>query len=181
MPSSTYEVQVYSSQCEGRDWDCFAFSAPVMMFTRRWGDNTSPFNPPNPVAQPDALDLVQIVNKFRNVATAPPKVNAMLQPNSVEPLIDISALDIVACVDAFRGLAYPFSGPCPCFSPAGVPCRATACTVPSGCIGLYGPGSTCVRECSGGIRHGEPCIVSANCPAGVCAAGFCRDSCGRCE
>jgi hypothetical protein len=118
---------------------------------------------------------------------------------------DINALDITNGVDAFRGFAYLFSGPCPC--PSTVKCGATSCSSHSQCA-AFGPGSLCVKTCTGGANDGQPCnndrhcnycvggqdrglpcdpaMLSA-CPGGVCSAdgacgaGFCRDRCGRCN
>ena len=95
---------------------------------------------------------------------------------------NISGLDIVAVVDAVKGFAYPFAGPCPC--PSLVTCRATACPGGVGtCTGSTLPGlgaeSLCVKTCSG---SGDPCINRDHCPTGeTCGSPFCRDKCGRCK
>jgi hypothetical protein len=174
MPSSTYEFTAYASSCKGIESTCTNISVPVQALTRRSGDVASVFNPPSSSPQPDALDVVAMVNKFRNLAGAPSKRAAQVQPNIPELNADINAIDIVAVVDAFRGLAYPFSGPCPC--PSAVTCNATPCTSPGQCSG-----GMCVKTCSGGTNDGQPCVTNAHCPFGTCGAGSCRDKCGRCR
>jgi hypothetical protein len=159
---------------------------------------SSPFNPPSASSQPDALDVVSAVNKFRNLTGAPKKNAVQIQPNVPDPGTDVNALDIVSIVDAFRGLAYSFSGPCAC--PSTVVCDATACTSAGQCSG-----GTCVKTCNGGPYDGQPCLTNqgcrlcvggiydglpcdadSGCPGGgcsvdgVCGSGFCRDRCGRC-
>lgn len=175
MPSSTYLVESFASACAGSEDTCPNRSTALTLATSRYGDVATPFNPPGPAAQPDALDVVNLVNKFRNLAGAPLHVSAQLQANLPELNADVNALDITQSVDAFRGKAYPFSGPCPC--PSAVTCNATPCTSPTPC----GTG-TCVRVCSGGSNDGLPCVVDAHCPSGTCPlGGFCRDRCGRCS
>lgn len=176
VPSSTYDVYVYGSSCKGVESTCVAVSLPTLLSTRRFGDIAAPYSPPQLEAQPDALDIVGVVNKFRHVAGAPLMSMAQVQPNVPDPNRDVNAIDIVTTVDSFRGFAYPYSGPCSC--PSSVVCRATACASASGCgTGL------CVRTCIGGSSPGEPCFVDAHCPAGgVCeSGGFCTDGCGRCR
>lgn len=197
MPSSTYEVQVFNPSCKGDEVNCTDVSGIATGTTRRSGDVALPFAPSG--TQPDPSDVVAVLNKFRNQPGAPSKVIAQIQPNVLDLFVDTGALDIVGTIDAFRGTAYPFTGPCPC--PSSVTCNATACTSAAQCSG----GGTCVktcnggpndglvckddkgcRYCSGGIFDGLPCTTDANCPGGtcpavgVCGGGFCRDRCQRC-
>jgi hypothetical protein len=174
LASSTYEVVHFAAMCLGHEDTCSAQSAPLIIQTARFGDIASPFSPPSTSAQPDSLDVVAMVNKFRNLAGAPSKRAAQIQPNLPELNADINAIDIVTVVDAFRGLAYPFSGPCPC--PSSVNCNATWCSSAAQCSG-----GMCVKTCSGGTNSGQPCITNAHCPSGACGSGFCRDRCGRCR
>lgn len=109
MPSSQYEIQAIEETCFYFG-DPSAFSPVLAMSTARWGDVMAAFQPPSEAAQPDALDVVAIVNKFRGLATGPIKASAMLQPAILDFNSSISALDIVSCVDAFRGVAYPYQG-----------------------------------------------------------------------
>jgi len=185
MPSSEYRVQAYGSSCAGNEGTCTNVSAPVTMYTRRSGDLNAVYNPPGTTTQPDAIDVTQLVNKFKNVPGAPGKAITQLQPNLPELNGDINALDIVAVVDAVKGFAYPFAGPCPC--PSLVTCGpgagSLACSggvdtcTGSGLPGL-GSGATCVKTCSG---SGDPCINNGHCPTGeTCGNPYCRDKCGRC-
>jgi hypothetical protein len=166
--------------CQGIETTCSGVSTALQTKTARYGDIAARFNPPDPSTQPDAIDVTQLVNKFKSVPGAPIKPIAQLQPNVPELNANINALDIVAVVDGVKGLAYPFAGPCPCPSPA--TCNRLAC--PSGvgtCTGSglpgLGPGAMCVKTCSG---SGDPCINNTHCPSGACGNPFCRDRCGRC-
>jgi len=179
VPSSSYDVQVYDPGCPGDETSC---SWVVRMTTRRYGDVAAEFNPPSGTTQPDAIDVAQLVNKFKNLTGAPSKSASQVQPNVPELNADVNALDIAGVVDAVKGSAYPFSGPCPCPSPAA--CGAVACTSATACAdsvlpGL-GPGAMCVRTCDGGDNADEPCLMDAHCPGSACGGGFCRDRCGRC-
>ncbi len=171
VPSSEYSVQAYSSTCKGMESECTSVSSPLSMYTRRSGDVDGEYNPPSSTNQPNAIDVAQLVNKFKNIAGAPVHARAQTQANLPELNASINALDIVAVVDGVKGHAYSFPGPCPC--PSTVTCGGT-CT---GCPGM------CVRTCVGGDKDGDPCINNAHCPnGGVCnAVGTCRDSCGRCN
>jgi hypothetical protein len=168
VPSSSYELQAYGSSCKGAENACTNVSAAVVMFTRRAGDIATPFQTPSPpLTQPNAVDVSNAVNKFRNLAGAPPKVIAQVQPNFPDPNSDINAIDIVTVVDNVRGFGYTYSGPCVC--PSTVPCNVTACAGASACTGLYGAGATCIKTCSSGPRLGQPCNNNLNC--GACVGG----------
>lgn len=173
VPSSTYELTVFAELCQGIEGTCTATSIQATVVTARHGDVAPPFSPPAVAAQPDALDITALVNKFRGLAGAPSKRWSKLQPNLPDLHGDVDALDITAAVNAFRGLAYPYNGPCPC--PSAVTCGATPCTNPAPC-----GGGMCVRTCTGGENVNQPCIADSNCPSASCGAGFCRDRCGRC-
>jgi predicted outer membrane repeat protein len=205
VPGSIYAIEVFAVSCKGSENTCAAVSSPVVVSTRRAGDIASPFQTASsPLTQPNALDVTASVNKFRNLAGAPPKSVAQVQPNFPDPNSDISAIDIVTVVDNVRGFGYTYSGPCIC--PSSVPCNTTACSGASQCTGLYGAGATCIKACSSGPRTGFPCNNNLNCGScsassaapgipcdadgdcpggscdvGVCGAGFCRDRCGRCN
>jgi hypothetical protein len=152
--------------------------------TARYSDVAAPFNPPATTSQPNAIDIVQIVNKLKGLTGAPSKAIAQLQPNLPELNADVKSLDIVAVVDAVKQFAYPFNGPCPC--PSAVPCGpavgSVACTTSTPCVSAFGAGAMCVKTCNGGTNAGDPCIndTHGHCPGGTCGAGFCRDACGRC-
>jgi len=170
VPSSAYEVEVFSVVCKGVEDTCTAASAPVTMYTRRYGDVEEPYNPPSTTNQPNAIDVAQLVNKFKSLPGAPIKARVQVQPNLPELNASVNALDIASVVDAVKGFAYVFSGPCPC--PSTVTCGGS-CT---GCPGM------CVKVCTSGDNVGEPCINNTHCPSGACAStGTCRDQCGRCS
>ena len=201
VPSSTYEIRTLASVCKGAETGCMVTSPPVMFATRRAGDVMAPFNPPDPNDQPNALDVVALVDKFKVLPGAVSKTHLLIQPNLPTLSMDVSGLDISAAVDNFKGLAYPFSGPCPC--PSLVPCNVTVCTQNGNCAN-----GTCVKTCSGGTNNGLVCVRDSDCrhcvggaldglhcsgllpnecPGGTCPAGplcgptgFCHDRCGRC-
>jgi hypothetical protein len=156
--------------------------------TGRHGDVAGAFNPPSTSTQPDAIDVTQLVNKFKNVLGAPGKAVTQLQPNVPELNADINALDIVAVVDAVKGNAYSYVGPCPCPSlvtcgpvpggPSSLACSGGVGTCTGSALPGLGPGAMCVKTCSG---SGDPCINNTHCPTGeTCGSPFCRDKCGRC-
>ena len=173
MPSSTYDVQLVPIECAGNEADCPSISAALRLTTARHGDVTAPFSPPTQSQQPDGLDISALVDRFKFVPGAPPKPSAQIQPNVPEPNQDVSGLEIVACVDAFKGLAYPYHGPCPC--PSTVTCNLTPCSSVNSCSG-----GTCVKICIGGTKDGNPCDDDIHCPSGTCGTGYCRDACKRC-
>jgi hypothetical protein len=199
VPSSLYEVKVYAAVCKGNEAGCQAVSNGVLMATHRAGDIVTPFQTPGPpLTQPDALDVTEAVNKFRNIPGAQKKVVVQVQPDLPEMNGDINAIDIVAVVNNFQGFAYPYGGPCPC--PSTVACNAVPCASSGPCgAGLCvqtcatGPrtGEPCKNnlhcgECAGGTRADYPCDGDGDCPGstctlGTCGAGFCRDRCGRCN
>ncbi len=206
VPSSSYDVQTFGVSCMGVESGCTDVSTPLRINTTRRGDIFPPFQAPSParLTQPDGLDLAVIFNKFRLRPGAPIKPVAQLQANFAEPNFDVNALDVVNCVDGFKGFAYPYSGPCVC--PSVVPCNVTSCSTPSQCTGPYGAGAVCVKTCASGPVTGQPCIVNVSCGAcdassaipglpcdangdcpggtcdlGTCGSGFCRDRCGRCN
>jgi len=208
MPSSTYDVQTYGVSCKDSETGCPNVSAAVAMLTRRSGDVNTAYNPPATSTQPDAIDVTALVNKFKNVTGASGKAVTQLQPNVPELNADINALDIVAVVDAVKGLAYPFAGPCPC--PSLVTCGPGAggrsCSGVDGCklcVGGANDGKlclaagdcpsgtcggatgkvtgTCIKTCTGGANAGDACINNTHCPSSSCGTGYCRDRCVRCK
>lgn len=199
VPSSCYDYRYYNATCEGDETNCFDVTISRSVGTRRSGDVVAPYSSPGTSTQPDAIDIVGMVNKFRGTPGAPSKLATRIQPNQPDFSTDVDALDIGSVVDAFRGLAYPFLGPCPCPSP--VACDMTSCNTDSLCAGglcirtcIGGPfdGEPCrgdrnCRRCSGGLKNGAPCESGPDCPNGTCpelgscpTTGFCRDRCGRC-
>jgi len=187
VPSSTYSVQAYGAACMGSEAGCLDVSPAVEMLTRRSGDVWPGYNPPLTSRQPDALDVVVEVSKFKACVGAPIKAIAQVQPNLLELNADVAAIDLATVVDAFKGLAYPFSGPCPC--PSAVTCGpaagSVACATPTVCTSSFGAGAMCVKTCVAGDNAGDPCITNTHCPGSTCGEadatpGYCRDRCGRC-
>ncbi len=179
VPSSRYNVEAYSASCKGNEGSCPAVSNPVSIATRRAGDVFAPFNPPNNSPQPEGPDVAAVVNKFKNLPGSIVKAIAQVQSNFPIPTNDVDGTDIAVVVDAVKGFAYGFSGPCIC--PSTVPCDTTVCSTNGQCAnapGNYGAGAQCVRECQlGSPRVGEPCTESVGDPpipdldCGSCSAG----------
>ncbi len=112
VPSSSYDVQWITVGC-GESSES-SFSAPLTIPTTRWGDVDAPYNPPSASVQPDVADIGAMVNKFKGVLGAPIKARALLAGEIPDATPDFNFTHISACVDAFRGLGYPNSGPVPC-------------------------------------------------------------------
>ena len=117
-PSSVYEVENLAASCMGNEADCTAVSAPLSISTTRWGDVRTPYNPPDPSVQPDISDVSALVDKFRNAPGSPIKARGILAgaPGNIfgevthEVLnVDFGFSHISACVDAFRGVPYPYT------------------------------------------------------------------------
>jgi len=174
LPSSLYDVSSYLGFCEGIEDSCAAVSPPDLLITNRYGDVAAPFSESSLEIEPDALDIVAMLNAFQHLPGAPGKSVTQLQPNVIDIHADVGGLDITAVLDAYTGRGYPYAGPCVC--PSSVVCDATPCESAAVCAG-----GLCVRACQAGSAGGQPCSTDAHCPAGVCGPGFCRDRCGRCS
>ena len=200
VPSSAYDAVLYGDLCTGIENGCAYTGSPVEVLTRRAGDIWPSFTPPSPLAQPDGLDQIVILNKFKSLPNTPSKRVATMQPNVPQYDLNVSGLDISSFIDNLVGKAFPFSGPCPCPSP--FVCNATSCSMDAQCMGgscvktcNAGPndGLACIndlgcRQCDGGIYDGYPCQMDSQCVGGTCPANgacpitsFCRDRCGRCS
>lgn len=110
IPSTTYHVQHVYEPCYAPEGT--VASAPLVVTTPRWGDIVAPFNPPSLTTQPDFVDVSAVVDRFRSAPSSPDLTRADLEPQT--PNQDVNFSDISAVIDAFKGLAYPFAGPCPC-------------------------------------------------------------------
>ena len=92
------------------------YSAPLAISTSaKWCDITgdcgvTPCSPPNGLI--DFIDILAVVEKFKNEEGAPIKARTDLSGNLPDLVIDF--VDISYTVDAFRGNPYPFDGPGPC-------------------------------------------------------------------
>jgi hypothetical protein len=114
VPSSIYEVQSVAASCMGSEASCTAVSVPLRIATTRWGDVETPYNPPNPTAQPDVGDIAALVKKFQSGSGAPIKARSLLAGDdafgNITTLgVDLNFGHIAACVDAFRGKPYPYT------------------------------------------------------------------------
>lgn len=117
VPSSTYHVEVLAASCNGNEGApaCQAGGASVSpavpINTSRWGDVVSPYNPPSPIPEPDFADVAAMVDKFRNLPNSLIKARALMVGTDAFGTLDVandfSFTHIAACVDAFRGRAYP--------------------------------------------------------------------------
>jgi hypothetical protein len=160
LPSSSYELRLVplnGAQCANA----------LTLNTARHGDIARSFNPPDASDQPDALDIAAAINTFKGVAGAVAKYQAQVQPNLPDVNGDLNAIDIGIVVDAAKGFAYPFSGPCPC--PSRVPCDK-ACNNTQQC-----------QLCSGGSNIGAYCTSDEDCDASGdcsnCCSGAARGTC----
>lgn len=125
LPSSVYDVQAVAIACLPSVEANYSLP-PLSVTTARWADVAPPYQQTcavsgctpctavDCVSQPDALDIVSMVNKFKSLAGAPSKVEAQLQPDAPDPLDDLNALDIVVAVGAFKGFGYAYAGPTAC-------------------------------------------------------------------
>ena len=113
VPSSVYQVENVAASCQGNEASCTAVSAPLSISTTRWGDVVDPLNPPSTTSQPDFNDISSLVNKFKSALGAPIKARALLAGTNVtgeiDPSPDLGFTHISACVDAFKGLPYPYA------------------------------------------------------------------------
>ena len=113
VPSSTYDVENLAGSCAGNEASCAAVSAPLQINTTRWGDIVEPYNPTDPSSQPNFADIGALVNKFKSALGAPIKARALLASVDINGVIDITPdvgfTHISACVDAFKGLPYPYT------------------------------------------------------------------------
>jgi hypothetical protein len=174
IPSSLYQVDQLDATCMGNENACPDIVQSLSLATARHGDTAEPFNPPSTTGQPNALDIVAIVDHYKHLPNAPKRVWVSLYPALPELNGSVDILDVANVVNAFKGFAYAYGGPCPCDSP--VTCNATPCTSAAQCSG-----GLCVRTCVGGSNSGEPCFRNGNCLDGTCGPGFCRDRCGGCS
>lgn len=120
VPGGVYELQAIYLGCptdeEAR------YTAPAMQPTSVWGDVAGPFVDgawTAPDGRVDVIvDVVAILDKYRNLGGAPPKTWADLAgvpPNAALPDLKIAVLDAVYGIYAFQGDEFPFE-------PAGDPC-----------------------------------------------------------
>jgi len=109
VPSSVYTLASVDDFCMGNEDTCMVISPGLQVSTTRWADIEIPFSPPSPTVQPDLADVSALVDKFRSASNAPIKVRAAIYGEVPDLSLDLGFDHISACVDAFRGLPYPFS------------------------------------------------------------------------
>jgi len=133
VPSSYYDVQAVSASCQGAETGCADVSTALRIPTTRWGDVETPYNPPSVDPQPDTSDISALVNKFKSALGAPIKARALLAGDArgiIEIASDLNFNHISMCVDAFKGLPYPYK-PGKCTGDATKACITDAdCTSP---------------------------------------------------
>jgi hypothetical protein len=112
VPSSLYEFQSIREGCPTAS--AYVYSGGVQIETGRWGDVVAPFRPPSASQQPDIGDISALVDKFRSAPGAPIKARSVLAGQIPNLTNDLDFSHVSACVDAFRGLGYPFAGPANC-------------------------------------------------------------------
>jgi hypothetical protein len=147
VPSSSYDVENLAFACQGQETSapCLSgganVSTPLAMATGRWGDVVATFQLPTPPAtQPDFNDIGALADKFKSAVGAPIKARAMLAGYGLRGLInitpDLGFGHISACVDGFKGMAYPYKvGKC-------TGAQTTACITDVDC-GANGPCILC--------------------------------------
>lgn len=118
VPSSKYTIEAVNQSCEGFEEECVEVVRLASARTTRWGDVEAPHNPPSSTVQPDVTDIGALVNKFRGAPGAPSKARALLAGypgnafGEITPAVlnvDLGFQSISACVDAFRGVPYPYN------------------------------------------------------------------------
>jgi C1A family cysteine protease len=112
VPLGAYELRTVSQDARGVQKDrpasaLYAATSPV------WGDVCGRFEngawlPPDGSVDV-TFDVTGAVDKFKNLPGAPSKLQADIEPNMPDRLVNIT--DVTYVVDAFRGLPYPFEGP----------------------------------------------------------------------
>jgi hypothetical protein len=107
IPSSVYELQSVPEECSIAVE--LNYSTALTVVTGRWGDIEAPYSPPAASQQPDLDDVSSLVNKFKGALGAPIKVRTLLADQTPDPAPDVDFEHIAACVDAFKGVPYPYA------------------------------------------------------------------------
>jgi hypothetical protein len=106
VPDAVYEVQMVHQDCD--EFKAFEnnYSTKLDVLTvAKWGDADDN----QQGSQPNFNDIVAIVDRFRDIASAPiiPRADLGRSSNAAIPNQIVNFIDITLCVDAFRGLPYP--------------------------------------------------------------------------
>ncbi|MBI1825415.1 MAG: hypothetical protein HY287_05625 [Planctomycetes bacterium] len=109
VPSSVYEVRIYTMNCQGNEDTCPTGPNALRLTTSRWGDVGAAFQLPSPapLTQPGIPDVAATVDKFKALPSALPVARTDVAPSVPNGRVDIS--DVASIVDAFKGLPYPYS------------------------------------------------------------------------
>ncbi len=169
VPSSIYQVESVAAICQTPFWEntpaCMSgggyVSSPLEIRTTRWADLETPYNPPSTTTQPDVGDVAALVNKFRDAPGAPIKARAMI--NGSDAFGNITTLgvglgfsQISACVNAFRGQAYPFTmGSCNLGGQCGH--DGVFCNSTSDCVAA-GNTDPCIHDSSSKCNSDADCV-----------------------
>jgi hypothetical protein len=118
VPRGRYAVQVIDEECVVSEAN---FSAVLELSSSAWADVAGPFNIATRSWRPPdgrvdvTVDVVAVLEKFRNSLTAPIKARADLEPATADQQVNIS--DVTRGLDSFRSLPFPFApggaSPCP--------------------------------------------------------------------
>jgi hypothetical protein len=113
VPSGRYDVQAI--ECTADPSNEGNYSDPRPRYTSKWGDivrDCSPTGCSAPDGTVNFVDISCVVDKFKNLPSAPIKTRADVAPDVPDRIIDF--VDIPSVVDAFKGLPYPYGGPDKC-------------------------------------------------------------------
>lgn len=108
VPEGIYQVQVVDIVCNVAFPN--SYSEILRLNTSVWGDVVSDCTT-FPCGLPDGsvdvvTDVTSILDKFKNLPTAPSKVRMDIEPARIDFLINIT--DVTRALDAFSSLSYPF-------------------------------------------------------------------------
>ncbi len=174
VPSSVYEVEQLSVVCRGSEESCTVISPRLEIHTARWGDVEDPYNPPSLTTQPNLEDVSALIGKFKCHLSCITKARALLAGDNAFGEISTATLTnnfgfshIAACIDAFKGKAYPsMMGKC-----AGPPFANSQCTGPANpqpcCTGAFT--GSCNTSFSGACTTDSDCTGPAANGAGPCS------------
>jgi hypothetical protein len=117
VPEATYTIQAID--CSADQYNEANYSDPLVVTTSSWGNICGSWDSGNdrwsgPDTSVDIVyDVTACVEKFKNVAGAPLKPRADIDPNVPDGKVNITS-DVTRILDAFGGDPYPFDGPGTC-------------------------------------------------------------------
>jgi hypothetical protein len=108
VPRGLYDIQViYQEGCVLTNAQDYSDPLPVTL--SKWGDTVGGNNAASPQGTVDFNDISSVVDKFKNVGTAPSKSRTDVAPSLPDRIVDF--VDIPSIVDGFKGRPYPYPGP----------------------------------------------------------------------